>query len=94
MGIQIREAGPNNPAKMEESFFIDLVSAQQFQVVAKISKKPSELPKGTFGAVPESREGKCFIRSWLENGEAHGKEGLLGMPAIGSSRGRRMVLRM
>jgi hypothetical protein len=28
LAIQIGEAGANDPAKMEESFFVDLVSAQ------------------------------------------------------------------
>jgi hypothetical protein len=74
VAIEIGEAGSNNPAKIEESFFIDLVAAQQFQVVAKIATKPGELPKGPFGAVQASREGKRFMRSGLENGEADGKE--------------------
>jgi hypothetical protein len=35
-------------------------AAEQFGVVAKIAKKPIELPKGSFGGVEASREGKCF----------------------------------
>ena len=72
------------PPKIKDSFFIDLVSSEEFGVISKVSKEPTEFPECTLGAVEAPREGKCFMRGWFQDAEAQGKERLLGMPAIGS----------
>ncbi len=36
--------GPDDPAKIAECFFIDLVILEELRVVAKIPKKPVEFP--------------------------------------------------
>jgi hypothetical protein len=82
MAVQFGEACPNDPPKIEESFFINLVSTEQFGVIAKITKKPGELPERTFRTVEASRKGERFKGSRFENGEANGEEGFLGMPTI------------
>jgi hypothetical protein len=47
---------PNDSAKLEQSFFIHLVLAEQIGVIAEIAQKPIELPEGSFGAIQPTRE--------------------------------------
>jgi hypothetical protein len=82
--IQIRVGSPNNPAEIQESLLIDLVPLEQFGVIAKISQKPIELPKGTLGAVQASREGLACESLRFEDPEAESVKRLLGMPAVGN----------
>jgi hypothetical protein len=85
MSIETGKASSDDTPKIQECLFIDLVPGEKFGVVAKVVEEPTEFPKGTVGAVKASREGKCFMRGWFQDGEAQCEEGLLGMPAIGSS---------
>ena len=41
----------NDAAKVKESLFIYLILMKQVGVIAKISKKPMQLPEGFFGAI-------------------------------------------
>lgn len=81
--IEIGKGRPNNTAKIPQRLFINLVTVQEFSVIAKVTKKPTELPQRTFGAVKASGEGKCFKGSWLQDAEAQHEERFLRMPAIG-----------
>ena len=63
MSIQLSECRANDTAKIQKGLFIHLVSAEQFGVIAKIAKKPGELPQSTFGAVEAPIE-----RNRLERG--------------------------
>jgi hypothetical protein len=85
MAVNCRESRPNDSSKIQESSLINLVSTEQFGVVAKIVNEPAELSKRTLCAVETPREGKRLEESGLENAEANSKEGLLRMRAIGSS---------
>ena len=83
MSVEAGETRPDDTAKIQERLFIDLIASEQFGVIAKVVKEPAEFPERTVGAVEPAREGKCFMGGGLEDAEAQGKEGLLGMPAIG-----------
>ena len=48
--------GPNDPAKVYECLFIDLILCEEFLVVAEIAQEPIELPERAFGAVEPARE--------------------------------------
>jgi hypothetical protein len=84
MAIQLCKSCPKDPPKIEERFFIDLVTMEQLRVVAKVSKKPAEFPKRTFRAVEAPGEGNRFIRGWLQNAEPQCEKRLLRMPAVRS----------
>jgi hypothetical protein len=66
VAIQIDETGPNDPAKVAERLVVNLITVQQFCIVAEIMQKPGEFPKRTFCAVQTSREGERFVRSGLK----------------------------
>jgi hypothetical protein len=83
MPVEAGKTGPDDTPKVQECFFIHLVSGEQFGIVAKVVEEPTEFPKSAFSAVEAPGEGKCFMGGGLQDGEAQGKEGLLGMPAIG-----------
>ena len=83
MPVEAGEAGPDDTAKVQERLFIDLISGEEFGVIAKVVKEPAEFPERTVGAVEPAGEGNCFMRSGFQDAEAQGKEGFLGMPAIG-----------
>ena len=85
MPVEAGETRPDDTAKVQERFFIDLVASEEFGVVSKIVKEPTEFPKRAVGAVEPAGEGKCFMRGGLEDAKAQSKEGLLRMPAIGRS---------
>jgi hypothetical protein len=82
--VQARIASPNNPTETEESLLIDLVPVEQFGVIAKISQKPIQLPKGTLGAVQATREGLACENLRFENPEAESIKRLLEMPPVGN----------
>jgi hypothetical protein len=85
MSVELRESRPNNTAKIQEGLLIDLISAKQFGVIAKVAKKPGELPKCTLCAIQPTCERNSLKSSWLQNAEPNGKERLMGMPLVGSS---------
>src|ERR1700746_602817 len=76
---------PNNSAKAEECFLIDLVSAEQIGTVAEISQKPIQLPQGSLSAIQPPRKRSCCKRLRLENDKANGQERFLRVPAIRTS---------
>jgi hypothetical protein len=76
------EGGSDDPAEIEESFLIHLVSTEEFGVIAEITKKPIKFPKCSVGAVQPSREPSCFERFWFEDDKSNFEEGLLGLPSI------------
>jgi hypothetical protein len=83
MPVEAGKTGSDNTAKIQERLFIDLISSKEFGVISKIAQEPTEFPKRAFSAVEAPGEGKCFMRGRLQDAEAQGKEGFLGMPAIG-----------
>src|SRR5208283_307437 len=83
MPVEAGKTGADDTTKIQERLFIDLIPSEQFRVVSKIPQEPAEFPKRAFGAVEAPGEGKCFMRGGLQDAKAQGKEGLLGMPAIG-----------
>jgi hypothetical protein len=83
MSVETGEAGSHYTTKVQEPFFIDLVSSEEFNVVTKVPQEPAELPQGALGAVEAPGEANCFMGDGLQDAEAQDKEGLLGMPAIG-----------
>ena len=78
------ERSSNDSAKVQQRFLIDLILSEQFGVIAKVPKKPIELPECSLAAVQPSGEGTCGERFGLEDYEAKNEEGLLRMPAVGS----------
>src|SRR5713226_8798760 len=74
--------GPDDSAKIGESFFIDLVIFEELRVVAKISKKPIEFPESSFRAVQPPRQGPGFERFRFQNNKADLYEWLLRMPSV------------
>src|ERR1700733_61026 len=83
--IEGDERGSNDSAKVQERFLIDLIFPQQFEVIGKVPKEPTELPECSLAAVQPSREGMCGERLGLKDYEAKNQERLLWMPAVGSS---------
>ena len=83
MPVEAGKTGADDTAKIQERLFIDLVPGEEFRVIVEIPQEPAEFPKRALGAVESPREGKCFMGSRLQDAEAQGEEGLLGMPAIG-----------
>src|ERR1700719_1395237 len=76
---------PNDSAKFEQSFIVDLILSEQFRVVSEIAQKPIQLPKRSFGAVEPAQKRSFRKRFGLENDKPQRQERLLRMPAIGSS---------
>src|ERR1700752_1042367 len=76
---------PNDAAKFEQSFIVNLILSEQFRVVSEIAQKPIQLPKGSFRAVQPTRKRSCCKRLRLENHKANGQEWFLRMPPIGGS---------
>src|SRR6266852_1884199 len=74
--------GSDNPAQAQQSFFIDLVPAEQIGVVAEVAQEPVELPQGLGGTVKPSGHGFSGKLLGLEDGQAQGEERLLRVPAI------------
>jgi len=71
--------GPDNPTKIAECFFIDLVIFEQLRVVAKIAKKPIEFPESYFGAIQPSGEEAGFEGFRFQNNNSDLYEWLLWM---------------
>jgi hypothetical protein len=84
MPIQGCIRGPDDPAKIAERFFIDLVILEELRVITKVSKKAVEFPKSSFGAVQPSGEEPGFERFGFQNNKADLHEGLLRMPSVAS----------
>jgi hypothetical protein len=74
--------GSDDPAEIEESLLIHLVSTKEFGVIAEIAKKPVEFPKCSVGAVQPSREPSCVERFWFDDDKSNFEEWLLGLPSI------------
>jgi hypothetical protein len=74
--------GTNNPAKVEEGLFIDLISIQQVGIVAKVSKKPMELPQRPLGAIQSAEEGPVLEGLRLQDDESEFNEWFLWVPLI------------
>ena len=85
MPVEAGKAGPDDTAEPQECLFIDLISCEQFSVVAEVTQKPAELPERSIRALEASIEGQCLIRSWLDDAKAKREERFLRMPAIGGS---------
>src|SRR6516164_2806732 len=75
-------AGADDTAEMEQRFFIDLITAQEFGVIAKVAQEPVQAPESTFTAVDTAGKGPLEVGFGLEDAETHDQEGLLGMPAV------------
>jgi len=76
--------GPDDPAKIAERFFIDLVILEELRVIAKISKKPVEFPEGPLSAIQSPSEGSSFEGLGFQNAEPDFYEWLLWMPPVAS----------
>jgi hypothetical protein len=76
---------PNNSAKAEERFLVNLVSAKQISVIAEVPEKPVQLPQGSLGAIQPPGERSSCKRFRLENDKTNRQEGFLRMPPIGRS---------
>src|SRR5208283_37008 len=83
MPVEAGKTGADDTAKIQERLFIDLISSKELGIVTEVVQEPAEFPKRAFSAVEAPREGKCFMGGGLQDTEAKGEEGLLGMPAIG-----------
>ena len=70
MTVEVGERRPNDSPKIQECFFVDLIPAEEFGVVAEISEEPGELPKRTFRAVESSRKSQRLKGSWFNDAEA------------------------
>src|SRR6266481_7032265 len=82
--VQSCVRSPNDPAKIAECFFIDLVILEQLRVVAKIPKKGVEFPESSFGAVQPSGEESAFERFGFQYDKSELYEWLLWMPLVAS----------
>jgi len=80
--VQSYIGGSDDPAKISQGLFIDLVILEELRVVAKISKKPVELPESSFGAIQSSGEKPAFERLRFQNHKANLYEWLLRMPSV------------
>lgn len=78
--VEISKSGPDYSSKMQERFFIDLIPSEQFSVITKISKKPTELPKRTLGTVgrPEKEIASKAVGSRMTKRSA--RKGFWGSP--------------
>jgi hypothetical protein len=54
--IEIDESRANDASKVQESLLVDLVAAEEFRVVIKVPKKPTEPPERAFAAVQPAGE--------------------------------------
>jgi hypothetical protein len=75
--------GPNDSAELEESFFIDLILAEQIGVISEITQEPIQLPEGSLGAVQPTGECSSSKRFRFNDDEPDRKERFQGMPAVG-----------
>ena len=66
----------------DQALLVNLISRQQFGVVAEIAQEPGELPQGFGGAVQASGNGSPGERLRLDYGKAEKVKRLLGMPAV------------
>ena len=78
MSVEVGIGGPDDSAKIQKRFFIDLITLEEFRVIAKISKKPVEFPERSFSAVQPPGEGKCFKELVPESQNRSSKKGFWG----------------
>src|SRR6266852_1699775 len=83
--VECGARGSDNPAQVQQSFFIDLVPAEQISVVAEVAQEPVELPQGLGRAIESSGDRLSGVLFGLEGGQAQGEEWLLRVPAIEGS---------
>jgi len=74
--------GANDAAKVQEGRLIDLVAIQQVAIVAKVAKKPMELPQCPLGAIDSAEKGPALRVLWLQNDKSELHEWFLGVPPI------------
>src|SRR5713101_8092268 len=72
----------HDPTQADEGLFIDLVSAEQVEVIAEVPQEPVELPQGLLSAIEPSRDCLAGMFFGLEDGQAQGEERLLRVPAM------------
>jgi hypothetical protein len=77
--------GTNDPAKVQEGFFIDLIAMEQVGIVAKVSEEPMELPQGSLGAIQPAEKGPISKGLRLQNDKSELHEWFLWVPPIPSS---------
>jgi hypothetical protein len=75
--VYLHAGRADDPAQVEESLFIYLISTEQFGVVAEIAKKPVEFPKGSVSAVQPSRERSCVEWFWFDDDKSNFEEPFL-----------------
>jgi hypothetical protein len=74
--------GTNDPTKVQEGLFIDLIAVEQVGIVAKVSKEPMELPKGSLGTVQPTEKRPVSRGLRLQDGKSDFDEWFLWMPPI------------
>ena len=47
---------PNDSAKLQQSFLINLILVEQVGVITEITQEPIQLPEGSFGAIEPARK--------------------------------------
>jgi hypothetical protein len=77
-----RVAGLYHSDESRHRSFINLIAAEQFWIVAKISQEPAQLPQSLVRTEDSSRNYSPVPRSRFQNGEAEKIERFLGMPSI------------
>jgi hypothetical protein len=82
--VQCCIRGPDDPAKIAERFFIDLVILKELRVIAKISKKGVKFPESSLGAVQPPGEEPGFEGFGFQNHKSDLYEWLLRMPLVAS----------
>jgi len=59
-----------------------LIAVEQVGIVAKVSKKPMELPQGSLRAIQSAEKGPVLKGLRLQNDKSELNEGFLRMPPI------------
>jgi hypothetical protein len=76
--------GTNDPAKVQEGLLIDLIAMEQVGIVAKVSKKPMQLPQSSLGAIQPAEERPVLGRLRLQNDKSELHEWFVRMFPIPS----------
>src|SRR4029077_7838557 len=79
--VESRMGNPQDSAQANQSFFLDLIPPEKIPVIIKVPQEPVEFPESPRGAVEPTGNALSRVLLRLEDGEAQGEEGLLGMPA-------------
>ena len=83
--VQCRMGNSYDTLQAEQQLFIDLVSAHQIAVIAKVPQELAEFPKRFGGAVETTGERTALMFSWFEDSQPQNLEWPLRMPAIEGS---------